>query len=219
METIPGLREAHAQGHAPAAGFWAVVLAAGAGSRFGGDKLRARWGDGSLIQASLTVARAAPVEGVLVLTRPGDRLIDDLTVQRPAVQEIEVADWAEGMGATLRAGIAALPPSAAGVYVFLGDMPRIPLSVLAPLAEAVRAGAPAAAPVFEGRIGHPVLLSAALFGRLMALTGDRGARRLLDTFGDRLVLVPAPNDGVVFDVDTPGDLDHSGRIDRGRPAQ
>ncbi len=219
METIPGPREAPAQGLATAAGFWALVLAAGAGSRFGGDKLRARWGDGTLIEASLTVARAAPVEGVMVLTRPGDRLIDDPGLQGPAVQTIEVADWAEGMGATLRAGIAALPPTAAGVYVFLGDMPRIPLPVLAPLAEAVRAGAPAAAPVFADRIGHPVLFSSALFPKLLALTGDRGARRLLETLGNRLVMVTAPDGGVLFDVDTPGDLDRSGRIKPVRAAQ
>ena len=119
---------------------------------------------------------------------------------------VEVADCAEGMGASLRAGIASLPASAAGAYVFLGDMPRVPAAVLAPLAEAVRAGAPAAAPVFEDRTGHPVLFSAALFPQLLALVGDRGARRILDSLGDRLALVPAPDDGVVFDVDTPAQL-------------
>ncbi len=183
-----------------------MVLAAGAGSRFGGDKLRARWGGSSLIDASLAVAKAAPVEGVLALTRPGDRLIDD-----PAVRVVEVADWAEGMGATLRAGIAALPPDAAGAYVFLGDMPRIPRTVLAPMAEAVRAGAPAAAPVFEGLTGHPVLFSAALFPQLLQQAGDRGARGVLDALGARLAFVPAPDDGVLFDVDTPGALEAAER--------
>jgi molybdenum cofactor cytidylyltransferase len=49
------------------------------------------------------------------------------------------------------AGIASLGPEVEAVFVFLGDMPRTPPAVLAPLAEAVAAGAPAAAPVFQGR--------------------------------------------------------------------
>ncbi len=177
------------------------MLAAGAGSRFGGDKLRATFGARSLIDASVAIARTAPVEGVVVLTRPGDRLVSE-----PEVRVLAVADWAEGMGATLRAGIAALPAEATGAYVFLGDMPRVPTAVLRPLADAVTGGAPAAAPTFGGRTGHPVLFAAALFPDLLALTGDRGARRLLDRLGERLALVPAPDDGVLFDVDTPDQL-------------
>lgn len=207
METIPGLREGATQrdgggGDFRPGDFWSLVLAAGAGSRFGGDKLRAPWGGGSLIQASIAIAKTAPAAGVFVLTRPGDALVDD-----PWVGVVEVADWAEGMAASLRAGIAALPAGAAGVFVFLGDMPRVPTGVLGPLAEAVRAGAPAAAATFEGRLGHPVLFAAGLFPELMALTGDRGARGVLDRLGDRLAIVSAPDDGVLFDVDRQEDLD------------
>jgi molybdenum cofactor cytidylyltransferase len=201
METIPGLREGAAQGNGAGAGFWAIVLAAGAGSRFGGDKLRAPWGRGTLVEAAVTAARSAPAAGVILLTRPGDRLVDD-----PDLRIVEVADCAEGMAASLRAGVASLPPDAAGAFVFLGDMPRVPTAVLAGLADAVCAGAPAAAPTFGGELGHPVLFSAALFPELLALAGDRGARRVLDRLGDRLALIPAPDDGVLFDVDRTEDL-------------
>jgi len=201
METIPGPREGSPPGLEPSGEFWALVLAAGAGSRFGGDKLRARWTEGSLVETAIGIAKAAPVRGVILLSRPGERLIED-----PALERVEVADWAEGMGASLRAGVAALPSNAAGAYVFLGDMPRIPVEVLGPLAEAVRAGAPAAAPVFQGQIGHPVLFSSMTFFELLRLRGDRGARRILEALGERLALVPAPDDGVLFDVDTPADL-------------
>jgi molybdenum cofactor cytidylyltransferase len=119
---------------------------------------------------------------------------------------VRAADYAEGMGASLRAGIASLPADTAGAFVFLGDMPRVPTAVLRRMAEAVQAGAEAAAPVFQGRRGNPVLLSRALFPRLLALTGDAGARGVLQALGDRLVLVEAPDDGVLFDVDRPEDL-------------
>jgi molybdenum cofactor cytidylyltransferase len=119
---------------------------------------------------------------------------------------VHAANYAEGMAHSLRAGIAGLPADAAGAFIFLGDMPRVPREILAPMAGAVRAGAPAAAPVFDGRRGNPVLIGRGLFPDLLALAGDAGARRILDELGDRLALVEAPTDGVLFDVDRPADL-------------
>jgi molybdenum cofactor cytidylyltransferase len=74
------------------------------------------------------------------------------------------------------------------------------------LAEAVANGASAAAPTFGGRRGNPVLLARELFPGLLALQGDEGARRILQGIGDRLALVEAPDDGVLFDVDQQSDL-------------
>ena len=115
METSRSLNEGDTPAHT---GLWSVVLGAGAGSRFGGDKMRAPWAGGRLVEAAIATARSAPVDGVILVTRPGDRLVDD-----PALKIVEAADWATGMAASLRAGIAALPAGAAGAYVFLGDMP------------------------------------------------------------------------------------------------
>ena len=85
-------------------------------------------------------------------------------------------------------------------------MPRVPHAVLEGLALAVRGGAPAAAPVFEGRRGHPALIGKVLLPQLRALTGDAGARAILKDLGGALALVTAPDDGVLFDVDERGDL-------------
>ena len=119
---------------------------------------------------------------------------------------VHAADHAEGMAATLRAGIAALPPAAEGVLVFLGDMPVVPPGISAALAAALEAGAPAAAPLFQGRRGHPVALSRPLFPQLLALTGDQGARAILDALGDRLATIPCDDPGVIIDVDRQDDL-------------
>jgi molybdenum cofactor cytidylyltransferase len=86
-------------------------------------------------------------------------------------------------------------------------MPRVPAAVLPSLADALAAGAPAAAPTYQGRRGNPVLLGRELFPDLLALTGDAGARTVLQRLGERLVLVEAPDDGVLFDVDERADLD------------
>jgi molybdenum cofactor cytidylyltransferase len=188
----------------------AVVLAAGRGSRFGGGKLVAAWGDSVLLDGSLAAAFAAPVRSVTVVTGADARVAaaaQAFAARRGATGRLRIvhaADHAEGMAASLRAGIASLPPDTEGAFVFLGDMPRIPLAILDPLAEALAKGALASAPVFQGRRGHPALFARALFHDLLALAGDAGARKVLDACGP--AFVAAPDDGILFDVDVRDDL-------------
>jgi molybdenum cofactor cytidylyltransferase len=185
----------------------AVVLAAGAGVRFGGRKLLAPFEGDVLLAAALRSARAAPVRAVTLVTGSyAEAVAEAASRLDPAVRIVHAADHAEGLAASLRAGVASLPPEVEAAFVFLGDMPRVPPAVLAPLADAVARGAPAAAPIYAGRRGNPVVLGRALFPAVLTLTGDRGARALLDGLGERLALVDSPDDGVLFDVDRPEDL-------------
>lgn len=186
------------------------MLAAGSGSRFGGRKLLAPWRGGVLLDAALAAAFAAPVRTVTLVT--GADAEDVAAAARafaPDPQRLRIvhADrHAEGMGASLAAGAAALPDDASGVMVFLGDMPRIPATVPAALAEALAEGAEAATPVFEGRRGHPVAFGAALIPALRTLSGDEGARSVLARLGDHLRPVPTQDGGILFDVDRREDL-------------
>lgn len=181
----------------------AIVLAAGAGARFGGGKLMAPWQGGVLIEGALAAAFAAPVRQVWLVTGADDRVGPAARAFHPErLRIIHAADHAEGMGASLRAGICALPADADGAYVFLGDMPRVPTSVLPALADALAKGAAAAAPSFNGQRGHPVLFAGSLFAPMRALAGDEGARKVLAGLGPAFVTVEAPDDGVLFDVDT-----------------
>ena len=185
----------------------AVVLAAGSGSRFGGGKLLAAWDAGILLEAALAAAFAAPARSVtVVIGADADAVAAAVLAFDPRAMIVQAPDYAEGMGASLRTGIASLPPDADGVFIFLGDMPRVPASVLPRLAQALIDGALAAAPVYHGRRGNPVLLDRTLFPQLLALTGDAGARGVLQNLGDRLALVESPDDGVLFDVDERSDL-------------
>jgi molybdenum cofactor cytidylyltransferase len=191
----------------------AVVLAGGAGARFGGGKLTHPWRGGALVDGALAAAFAAPARSVIVVTgadgqvEGAARAFATRIGAAGRLNIVHCPGHAEGMGATLRAGIAALPPDAAGAFVFLGDMPLTPPAMLASLAAAVAAGAAAAAPTFQGQRGHPVLFSAALFPQLGALAGDQGARDVLRTLGDRLALIEAPDAGVLTDIDRRSDLD------------
>jgi molybdenum cofactor cytidylyltransferase len=185
----------------------AIVLAAGSGSRFGGRKLLAPWGEGVLLGAALAAAFAAPARSVTLVTgSDAESVAAAARAFDRRVKIVHAPDHAEGMGASLRTAIASLPADAQGAFVFLGDMPRVPVAVPPQLARALAAGAPAAAPVFDGRRGNPVLIGRQLFPDLLALTGDAGARSVLQGLGDRLALVEAPDDGVLFDVDERTDL-------------
>jgi molybdenum cofactor cytidylyltransferase len=185
----------------------AVVLAAGSASRFGGGKLTAPFEGAPLLHAALAAARAAPAASIVVVTGADAEAVGACVhAFDPAIRLVHAADHAEGMAASLRTGVAALAADVGAAFVFLGDMPRVPHAVLGPLAQAVADGAPAAAPVFRGRRGNPVVLSRALFRAVAGLEGDVGARPILQRLGARLALVEAPHDGVLFDVDEPGDL-------------
>lgn len=195
-------------------GFDAIVLAAGSASRFGGGKLLAPWNGGVLLDGALAAAFAAPVRTVIVVTGaqgPEVAVAATAFAAREGVADrlvmVHADDYAEGMGASLRRGAAALQPDCEGVFVFLGDMPRIPAAVLEPLAAAVRAGAPAAAPSFQRQRGHPALIGAELLPGLLTLKGDAGARAVLKDLGPRLTLIESHDDGVLFDVDERRDLD------------
>jgi molybdenum cofactor cytidylyltransferase len=189
-----------------------VVLAAGAGARFGGGKLTAPWRGGVLLDGALAAACAAPVRSVSVTWGADCRVPAAVEIFAARIGEtrrlrlVHAERSGEGMAYSLQAAIETLPRESDGVFVFLGDMPRIPMGIAVDLAHALLAGAPAAAPQFAGQRGHPVLFAAALYPELLALSGDRGAASVLRDLGPALALVAAPDDGVLFDVDRPSDL-------------
>jgi molybdenum cofactor cytidylyltransferase len=204
-----GARRGATGGGAPAA-LEAIVLAGGAGSRFGGAKLTAPWRGGVLLDGALAAAFDAPVRTVTVVTGadpkvgPAARAFASGLGQSERLRLVHARDHAQGMAASLRAGIASLPPDASGAFVFLGDMPHIPATILPVLAAALASGAHAAAPHFEGRRGHPVLFARRLFDDLLALEGDEGAKTVLASRGVRLALVASQDAGVLFDIDFRG---------------
>lgn len=182
--------------------FEAIVLAAGLGRRFGGGKLTSPYRGGRLLDGAVRAALAAPVRAVRVVVGHDADAVGAAALAQGPVEIVFAERHAEGLAESLKAGIASLPPDTAGAFIFLGDMPDIPPGLAKRLAEALTEApgeADAAAPVFEGRRGHPVLIAAPLFPAVMALKGDQGAGRLLT----RAVTVPTSAEGVLFDVDLP----------------
>jgi molybdenum cofactor cytidylyltransferase len=189
------------------AGLVALVLAAGSARRFGGNKLSALFHGEPLVHHAIRAARAAPVTRVIVVC--GAALDIGVWAGAPPVEAVRIASTA--LSESLKAGVSAAG-DAAGVFVFLGDMPLIPHDVASRLAAAL-GEAYAAVPRYGAANGHPVLLSSRAFSDLARLTGDEGAGRLLKARAD-LVHVDIADDAILLDVDRAGDL---ARLERRAP--
>jgi len=190
----------------------ALVLAAGQGARFGGDKLLAPLDGAPLVAGAMTTALAAPVRRVFVAVSPDPRLaaaIKAVAANLGAADRVvlvPVPDANQGMGVSLRTVAAALPADATGAFVFLGDMPKVAPQTPSSLAAALTRPDGVVVPVHGGRRGHPVLFGATWREALTALGGDEGARALLIAAGTRLVEVEVDDPGVHLDIDRPEDL-------------
>ncbi len=184
----------------------AVVLAAGRGSRFGADKPKplARLGPRSLLAHAVGAAAAGGLRPVVVVV--GYRAGEVAAAAGPMVRVVENPDWEDGMSTSLRAGLAALSGEEAVVAaaVALADQPRIGPDAYRRVTAAHREGASLAVATYDGVRGHPVVIGREHWPEAMALSGDAGARSLLEKYD--AVEVPCDDTGSAADVDTLDDL-------------
>ena len=188
-----------------------ILLAAGRGTRFGGDKLLATLPPAPGVQRGTSVGAmaarrlAAALPDAIAVVRPGDdRVADALRVA--GMRIVECADADDGMGASLACGVAATSDADAWI-VALADMPWIAPTTIRAVADALSAGATIVAPVYGGERGHPVGFARSHFSALSALTGDAGARSIVTAHSDELTLLDVDDAGIVRDVDTPAALE------------
>ena len=183
-----------------------LILAAGASARMAPrDKLLEPVGGQPLLRRVARRARDVGVPVVVVL--PPDRPLRVAALEGLAVAMVVAADADQGMAASLRAGMAALPGGTTGVMILPADMPAITAQDLRQMIarheavpDRILRGATA-----EGREGHPALFPADLFGALAAVTGDEGGRSVLAAHRDRVEHIALPGDHAVLDLDTPED--------------
>ena len=181
-----------------------VLLAAGVGRRFGGDKLMHRLPDGTPMAVAGAAALRPACDHVLAVLRPEHGPLAD-TLAMAGCEIVLCPDAHKGMGHSLAAGVRAAADVAAWI-VALGDMPGIGSSSHRAVAACLRAGASLVATEYRGRRGHPVGFSSIWFPELSALTGDQGGRTILETHRQHMILCPVDDPGVILDIDRPEDL-------------
>lgn len=183
-----------------------IVLAAGRGSRFSGErhKLAHDLGEGSVLGITLRHAIASQLPLLVVTTAALMPIACGLVAARDVVVLPEAGiDPAAGMGRSIAAGVAARP-HAHGWLILPGDMPGVQAATLQAVAAALDEH-PVAYAQYAGRRGHPVGFAAELYSELVMLKGDEGARRLVARYPSYGVDVNDP--GVLIDIDTVEDLD------------
>lgn len=185
-------------------GLYAIVLAAGASTRFGGIKQLVRIGGRPLMHT--TVSRAVEVAGAATIVVLGANATElaPLLTHTPATVVIN-RDWREGIGSSIRAGVARLPAACTGVLLMLADQVAVTAQDLQRLVGTWRRQPEyVAAALYSGGTGVPAIFPRSRFTELAELRGDSGARRLLHRNPDRVVRVPM--DSAALDIDTPEDL-------------
>ncbi|CAH1676790.1 Uncharacterized MobA-related protein [Hyphomicrobiales bacterium] len=182
-----------------------IVLAAGQSTRMGArNKLLQPLRGKPILRHAVEAQLEAGLAPVLVVTGHEREAVAAALSDLP-VQIVHNPDYASGLASSLKAGTAALPAEAPGVVVSLGDMPNVTARTIDRLVETYKARTEALAvvPTLFGQRGNPVLLARELFPGVSLLTGDRGARRLLEEAGERVVEVAFDDPAIAIDVDTP----------------
>jgi molybdenum cofactor cytidylyltransferase len=183
----------------------AVVLAAGRSTRMGGpNKLLAEIGQRPLVRIAAEEALASGAKPVIVVTGHQRERVEEVVADLP-LTVVHNPSFADGLGTSVRAGIAAVPAEVDGAIVLLGDMPQVDAALIDRLIGAFDPdrGALVVVPTFEGKRGNPVLWSRRFFPDLMAIEGDVGARHLIGRYGEAVVEVAVTGKGAFTDIDTP----------------
>jgi CTP:molybdopterin cytidylyltransferase MocA len=175
-----------------------LILAGGDGSRFGPESklVQELAGRPLLEHAICAMCGVSAIDRIVVVLGASADVIQ-ARVRFSRAESVVCEDWSRGMSETLRFGLHALG-SADRAVVMLGDSPTVTSSVI----ERFVSAPPGSRAVYHGRPGHPVVLGASQIDGLRSLTGDKGARGLLD--GPTIECSDLCSG---LDVDTPEDLE------------
>jgi len=183
---------------------FAIVLAAGASSRFGSPKQLVRIAGRPLLHTAVTRASEVTGSALIVVLGCGAAELGAALKHSPGTIVIN-KDWREGLSSSIRAGVARVPLTCAGVMLLLADQAAVTADDLKRLAGTWRKQPQyIAAALYAGTTGVPAIFPRSMFRELAQLRGDRGARSLLRRSSERVVRVPMP--GAAHDIDTPEDL-------------
>jgi molybdenum cofactor cytidylyltransferase len=186
----------------------AIVLAAGRSTRMGAvNKLIADIGGKPLVRIAAEQALASKARPVIVVTGHQREKVES-ALKGLDVTFVHNPDYADGLGTSLRSGIAAVPETADGAIVCLGDMPQVDAGLIDKLLGAFdpERGALVVVPVIDGKRGNPVVWSRRFFKDLMTVQGDVGARYLIGSYAEAVAEVPVDSHAALTDVDTPESL-------------
>ena len=186
----------------------AVVLAAGSSSRMGQNKLLLDLGGEALVRRAVRAAMEAGLEPVIVvLGHEASRVqaaIGDLPC-RPVINKT----YADGVGTSLKAGVAAVPSEVHALVVILADMPFVSKAMIGAVVQRYRTtGAHLVVSSYGEVDAPPILYDRTLFAELLSDTGERCGKRVVRRHRSEAEVI-ACNEAALRDVDVPEDYEHA----------
>ena len=181
-----------------------LVMAAGRSSRMGANKLLMDDNGKPIVTRVVEQALAADLAAIIVVT--GHQEVEvRAALAGHGVRFVSCPDYADGMSASLRSGLKALPADIDAALVLLGDMPRVGTALLRRMIAGFNPteGRAIIVPSFQGKRGNPVLWDRRFFGEMTELAGDVGARHLIGEHAELVTEIAAEDGGIFLDIDTP----------------
>lgn len=182
-----------------------IILAAGQSRRMGDtNKLLATVDGKPMVRWAVEAALASAATPVyVVLGHQADVIRDAL--MGVDVTFVDNPEFADGISASVRRGVAALPPDVDGAVVILGDMPKVGNALIDRLVSAYNPveGRALCIPTWRGKRGNPVLIGKQFFAEVQDLSGDVGARPLISQYPELICEVEMDDDAALVDIDTP----------------
>jgi molybdenum cofactor cytidylyltransferase len=184
----------------------AVILAAGMSTRMGEAKQMLRLGNSTLLEQVLENVKDSGVDEIVLVLGHAAETIRPLVANQRLKVVINEA-YREGMGTSLRTGLAALDPGINAALIVLADQPFVRPTTLDRLIDRYQgSNAQIVIPMYKGFRGNPVLLDRSVFPEVMALSGDIGCRAIFGSHLEGIVKVPVDDIGVLLDIDSKDDF-------------
>ncbi len=190
----------------------AIVLAAGKSRRYGNDKRQARLPSGKMVIEESILALVDLIPEIIVVLRDHDEAL--LTALKKSIPRKEVSyfcapDANKGMAHSLANGIKEAKDWDAAL-IALGDMPYLQPGTIKGLLNSFQhhrqSCSPIILPIYQNKPGHPVIFARAYFDEIEQLTGDNGAKAIIEAHPDAVFRIEVDDPGVRKDIDTPADI-------------
>ena len=180
---------------------WGIILAAGEGKRAGGGKLSRVIQGKPMLRCVVETAIQSGLDDVLLVTGY-ERNLGEKIAKHFGIKYCFNSDYPLGMSTSLKLGLSKVPSGISAVVVLLGDMPYIQRETLEALINLHKTiGSKIIIPVYNGRKGHPVLISCIYKDEIYNISGDVGAREIIKRHADEVVYLETGDPGILQDID------------------
>jgi molybdenum cofactor cytidylyltransferase len=187
-----------------------IILAAGESRRMGYPKPLLEIASGTFIERIAEMMLEVVPRIVIVLGAHRDRV--HAAIPRDArISIVENPNYSRGQLSSLKVGLSALNPNAAGALVHLADHPLVQLETFQAIVDSYnRTGTPIVIARHDGHRGHPLIFDRTMFAELQSAPEQEGARHVVNSDASRVAYVDLDDPGINLDLDTPSDLARAG---------